>query len=415
MTTPPHRGHRAHVVLVHRYFDPDTPPYASILKEIALGLAAEGMRVTVLTCQPSYNRGVVSSAAPRERLAPNVDVVRWRVLPDRTSSLAKLANLVLFAARVAVRLPRLGRVDAVMAASTPPVLPAMTVSLLAKALRVPFVYHKQDIYPEVTDTANPLPGWVRRALRAVDARTDRRAAAVVVLSDDMADTVVARGTPRAGIEVINNFDPWHLGEPAGPDRRTAVTPDDPVRFLFAGNLGRFQNLELLGDTLARFADDPRARFDFIGDGALKTYLEDLVRNQGWRHVRVRGYVAPERLAGLMRNEYDIGIVSLHPGVIACAYPSKTLSYLRNGLPVLALVESDSQLAAQLRSYAAGWTVDPVRGGSAGDQIERILGERDRLTQLSAAARRMYDGEFGRKQQLTRWTSLFARLTEDDRR
>ena len=60
-----------HIVLIHRYFHPDTPPYAAILREIALSLGAAGHRVTVLTCQPSYNRSVVSRAPAREQLAPS--------------------------------------------------------------------------------------------------------------------------------------------------------------------------------------------------------------------------------------------------------------------------------------------------------------------------------------------------------
>ena len=58
-----------HIVLVHRYFSPDTPPYASILRDIAERLGQDGHRVTVLTCQPSYNRAVVARAPARERLA----------------------------------------------------------------------------------------------------------------------------------------------------------------------------------------------------------------------------------------------------------------------------------------------------------------------------------------------------------
>ena len=53
-----------HVVLVHRYFAPDTPPYASILATSRSASGSDGFRVTVLTCQPSYNRAVVSRHLP---------------------------------------------------------------------------------------------------------------------------------------------------------------------------------------------------------------------------------------------------------------------------------------------------------------------------------------------------------------
>ena len=88
------------VVLVHRYFWPDTPPYAHILKQIALHLGEEGHEVTVLTCQPSYDRRQVRHAPARELIAPGVEVRRWRVFPDRRHSVVKAINLVIFGARL---------------------------------------------------------------------------------------------------------------------------------------------------------------------------------------------------------------------------------------------------------------------------------------------------------------------------
>ena len=212
-----------HVVLIHRYFHPDTPPYASILREIALGLGAGGHRVTVLTCQPSYNLSVVSQAPARERIAPNVEVRRWPVLDDRRSVVRKLVNLVWFCARLVLSVPRLGKVDRVMAASTPPVALARVASWVARAKGAEFVYHHQDIYPEVAVSGGQLAEGARsRTLRNIDARTDKRAARAVVLSEDMAQLITSRGVHRDRIAVINNFDPWRL-DPQEGDLVPSVT------------------------------------------------------------------------------------------------------------------------------------------------------------------------------------------------
>ena len=71
------------VVLVHRYFWPDTPPYAHILRAIAWTLAAGGHDVTVLTAQPSYNREQVAEAPAAEVLPDGVRVLRGPVFDDR--------------------------------------------------------------------------------------------------------------------------------------------------------------------------------------------------------------------------------------------------------------------------------------------------------------------------------------------
>ena len=162
------------------------------------GRAARGYghRVTVLTCQPSYNRAVVERAPARERLRTGVTVRRWPVLDDRRSSALKLVNLAWFCLRLALAMPRLGRVDVVMAASTPPVVLAATASWLARRKAADFVYHQQDIYPEVTVGLGE-EGWpAGRLVRRLDARTDRSASRVVVLSRDMGETIARRGVCR---------------------------------------------------------------------------------------------------------------------------------------------------------------------------------------------------------------------------
>ena len=134
--------------------------------------------------------------------------------------------------------------------------------------------------------------------------------------------------------------------------------------VYAGNLGRFQNIPRIAEVMAYFDGDPRVSFDIVGDGPLGPWLRRFAEANALRNVRFHGYVAPDRLATMLRQDFDVGIVSLHPGVIRNAYPSKTLSYLRNGLPVLALVETDSQLTQTLRSVR-GRTFgrpDPARRG-----------------------------------------------------
>src|SRR5680860_136962 len=198
-----------HVVLVHRYFAPDIPPYASMLRDIAEHLGQCGYRVTVLTCQPSYNRSVVCRAPAREQLGTNVNVVRWPVMDDRTSTVRKGLNLLWFCLCLLVQAPRLGRVEAIMAASTPPIAVAAVVSRLSRRLGAAFIYHKQDIYPEVIVKPGDSGGRLLSVLRGLDARSDRAASRVVVLSQDMAQTTRRRGVAADRVAVINNFDPWH--------------------------------------------------------------------------------------------------------------------------------------------------------------------------------------------------------------
>ena len=398
---------RQHIVLIHRYFYPDTPPYAAILREIALNLGAAGNRVTVLTCQPSYNRSVVSRAPARERLGPLVTVRRWSVLDDRASSARKALNLVWFCLRLALAVPLLGTVDRVMAASTPPVVLARVASWVASVKRAEFVYHHQDIYPEVAVCGGQLgEGLWTRLVREADARTDRRASRVVVLSGDMSRLIASRGVDPARVAVINNFDPWRLEGAA-----TELVPSERLRVVYAGNLGRFQNLDTVFSTLGELAGNDRLEFHFIGDGPLRGRLEEVVASLGLAHVHVHGYLEPDRLAEVLRCETDVGLVTLTSGVVQAAYPSKTMSYLRNGVPVVALVESGTDLVRQLESYGAGWAAAPGQPGALTNVLARLTNDRAGVTSARGRAREMYACEFSQEVAMPKWRDVLTAEVE----
>ena len=232
------------VVLIHRYYEPDTPPYAQMLANIARALAKDGFEVEVLTAQPSYGDSSLHDRAPARELDKGVRIARLPLLNERKDQTARrVANLGLFSAQVFLRIVRGPRPDVVMAATTPPVLVAATARLAASWRRAAFVYHNQDIYPEVLGPQpKRLKAWLLKVLRELDARTGRRSARVVVLSSDMADAWSERGVPRPSVAVINNFDTVERDDAASVNVSRSASRR---RIVFAGNVGKFQDVPKL--------------------------------------------------------------------------------------------------------------------------------------------------------------------------
>lgn len=398
--------HRRHVVLIHRYFHPDTPPYASILREIARELGTAECKVTVLTCQPSYNRDVVRTALKREQIAPNVNVVRWRVLDDRRVAARKAFNLLVFCAHLVLTLPRLGRVDVVMAASTPPVLVAAVACRVAKLRGATFIYHKQDIYPEVTVGVGRRLGPLAFLLRTVDTWTDRSADRVVVLSGDMAKTIARRGVAPGRIRVINNFDPWRFTNQTASGVPVRDSSKAGLDVVFAGNIGRFQGLETISTAMRELRDDP-VRFHFFGRGALSDELTLFAERYGLTRIHQYGFRPPDEVAAFLATTADLGIVSLAPGVIRAAYPSKTMSYLRQGTPILALVEGDSELAATIRIARIGLQVEPGDAAALIAALRALGTDPSALHGAPRRAQELYAREFDRDVKLAQWLELFV--------
>ena len=135
------------ILLTHRYFWPDTPPYGSMLRTIAEALAAAGHDVHVFTSQPSYNSRI---AAPAHQTLSGVKIRRINILPERkTLPLVRLVNLVGYSLRLFLQILML-RPDVVSAATFPPVAAGLVASLAARLVGAKFLYHMQDIHPAVS-------------------------------------------------------------------------------------------------------------------------------------------------------------------------------------------------------------------------------------------------------------------------
>lgn len=413
MTGHPSSAEALRVMVIHRYYWPDSPPYARLLRAIVRRWTDAGHQVDVLTAQPSYKPESRLAPRPRTERVDEATVRRIAMRPDRSSKSRRLFNVVWFPIAVAVRI-LLGRGhDLVMCSTAPPVLLGWAVSLATRLRRQRFVYHCMDIHPEIGalsgDFANPV---LYRLLRRMDLAACQRAAALIVLSQDMRASLLARDPllePR--IHVLNNVD-----LPSFDDDPTSAGPlpleTGRLRVAFTGNLGRFQALEVIAR--AALAPDPRLKplqLVFMGEGAAKRELEALVAagstGDDDRVVFVP-HGSPAEARALLRSS-SVGLVSLSPGVINFAYPSKTSTYLSEGLPVLVAVERNSELASMVETAGIGAWLD-VRDESAVRDVLAAWVERRRdLGSMAQRARQVWQDNFSADNILPGWDNLLETI------
>ena len=137
------------VLAIHRYYWPDSPPYASLLRVIAEHWSSAGHDVRVLTSQPSYKPEQGLAAAPTEETIGGVVVRRIGMKPDRSGRGRKLLNLVRFPVLVFLRVLLGPRQDVVMCSTAPPVVLGALVAWAARLRGARFVYHCMDLHPEI--------------------------------------------------------------------------------------------------------------------------------------------------------------------------------------------------------------------------------------------------------------------------
>jgi glycosyltransferase involved in cell wall biosynthesis len=86
-----------------------------------------------------------------------------------------------------------------------------------------------------------------------------------------------------------------------------------------------------------------------------------------------------------------------------------MTYLRQGCPILALVDEDSELASMVRENRIGLTVDQRATELLAKQLQELLIDRRSLDGARERARTVYIDNFSPEVQLKRWIALFEEV------
>ncbi len=396
------------ILAIYRHYVPDTAPYARILRTIVEHLAANGHETTVLTAQPAYN-DVRQPSQPWRETVGGVAVRRVRLLPERKSWRAvRAVNFAWFLLRAVIHAAFMKRYDLIIANSHPPVLMGCALRLIRALRGTPYIYHCQDLHPEAAVIGGFLNrGRLYKRLLRWDTATCIAARRVMVLSQDMADTLVARGVPAERISIINN-PPLAVDANARPilppplDGRA-----DTVRFLFAGNLGRFQGLERLVAAARLVAGRVPFQLIFMGEGSAKRELVALAGELVGRRIVFVPQQSVETAHAAMRV-CDYGVVSLLADVYRFAYPSKSMMYWSAGCPVLALVESQSELAQTIEQHDLGYVAETRSVSGIAETILKAVIERGRWTpERRRQIANTCDALYGLERMLSAWDEVIA--------
>jgi glycosyltransferase involved in cell wall biosynthesis len=142
-------------------------------------------------------------------------------------------------------------------------------------------------------------------------------------------------------------------------RRTHALPEDRPIAVFGGQLveGRGFDQILAAAAVGRERGS-RLCFLFVGGGRLEAKLRtETCDNILWLPTMPRDAYLE------LLTVCEVGMVATVPGLSSFSIPSKTLDYLRAGLPVVAALEPGSEFAALLEQYGVGRAA-PFADGTA---------------------------------------------------
>jgi glycosyltransferase involved in cell wall biosynthesis len=385
----PHRSGTAARIVVHDFAG---HPFQI---DLSRALARRGHQVLHVYCD-SYTSGKGRFEVGDDE--PNLSVVALSAGGTfaRYSPVRRFTQEVGYGRRF-VELAEAFRPDVVLACNVP-LLTQRVSAAWCRRNGVPWVFWVQDLYSvavcaAATDRAGQAGRLVGRGFEALERSLLRQAAQVVAITEDFTPLLHEWGVAPDRCTVIENWAPldelpvrprandWRRGLGIGPDRFV---------FLYSGTLGLKHRPELLYELAAQHEHD--AEVVVISQGLGEARLREMLAEHPLSNLRLLPFQPFERYPDVLASA-DALVALLEPTAGTFSVPSKVLSYLCAGRPLLAAVPLENLAARTIDRAGAGLVVPPTDGEAFLLAAKRLRNEPALRRTCGAQARRYAEDTF----------------------
>ncbi|WP_071224917.1 glycosyltransferase family 4 protein [Rhizobium grahamii] len=286
--------------------------------------------------------------------------------------------------------------------------PLDTQAVIYKATRAigaKFVFWLQDIYSEAIGRILPrklpvLGSLVAKRYRKLEYDLLRGSDQIVAITDDFIPFLCNNGVSTHDISVIENWAPLNDLSPQG----RAKPGNGTIHAVYAGTLGYKHNPEVLLSA----AKELPVTIDVLSEGRAADELAHRAKSEGITNLVVRPWVRFSDLPRVLADA-DILIAMIEADAGIFSVPSKVLTYLCSGKPVLAAIPAGNLARRILEREEAGLVSEP---GNHTDFVTnfRQLAERAEVrAKLGANGRAYAERSFGIDGIADRFEGILERL------
>ena len=200
-----------------------------------------------------------------------------------------------------------------------------------------------------------------------------------------------RQQPSRQVEVLQNW----LDKPAlarCPIRVNATSLAGRKVFVYAGNMGIAQGMDILLDLAEQWCGRTDVGFLFVGRGSDVARLKSAAKDRKLDNVLFYDEIHPDEISDLYA-QCNAGIVALDSRHKSHNIPGKFLTYMQSGLPVLATVNAGNDLAQMIRIEQVGQVCENNRVEDLVHFANQLLDQIESDGQMSSRCRSLFEREF----------------------
>jgi len=360
------RKKNSHVLVVTPQYAPDYGPSVPIFTMICEDLIKYGYQVTVITAIPKYHDqntlNIESTKVVQEEVRNGVRLIRIKVyLSKRTKGpLHRIMHFLSFNVLSAITALKISNCDA-MIVDSPALFSGFITILNSLFNKVPYIYVVHDIYPDILAkigvlTQDKLP---YRVINLIEKRCMKKAKYVSVLSKGFKQNIIRKGIDESKIKIIPICVDTNFMKLMHKDNHILNKWKLEGKFvvLYAGNIGFSQGLEIMVYAAEKLRYKYQIQFVIVGEGEFKHKLIIMAREKGLKNIKFFPY-EPEENVPEIYGVSDVCIVSLRKEIAMESIPSKMYTIMAAEKPVIAAVDSQTEVAEIVKQTGCGRRIEP---------------------------------------------------------
>ncbi len=408
------------VSIISCVFRPEPVTSAITSASLAEDLATKGHYVTVIAPYPSRPNSEYFS---RKQMALDVslkgvsNVKRvYSIFRGSQRSIGRLIENITFGLTSTLAAIR-SRPDVIYLNTWPIFAVFLTVALSRIFTRAKIILSLQDMYPEAAVSIgvikdNSFASWIMRQL---DKWNGLHVTKIIVISQRMA-TVYGETRPaiKGKIAVIPNWmDESRFIEDVdvAKTRKAYCVPDGDTIIVYAGNVGEVAAVESVIDA-ARISQQHDDKLFFIVAGGGARQNACVQRAEGLRNIRFICPCGDEDLLECL-SIADAAVLPTKKGGALSSVPSKLLSYMFSGKPVIAAVDAESDTAQIISESQSGQIVSPEDSASIHQSCKYFQEHVFERTQFGVNSKEYAIQHFGRPANTSKVINLMRSCMDDD--
>ena len=338
------------VLFITDNFPPESNAPATRTYEHCINWVKMNNEVTVITSFPNFPEGKVYQGYKNELYSKEslngINVIRvWTYITRNKGFFRRTIDHISFAFSSLIYLLFFKKKFDIVIATSPQFFVGFSAMIYSNLKKIPWIFEVRDMWPEGIIFLK-RKSLLYKFLEKIEGTFYKNANGIVTVTESFKSDIIKRfKISNCKLKVIYNGSNNSFFENTKINTKIISSLNLKDKFIigYAGTLGISHSLDFVLECLDEIYElNPNIHFIFVGDGALKNIMHDIIKRQKLKNVNLIDKVEREMIKQYL-SIFDFGLVPLKKNdAYKKVIPSKIYELAAMNIPVILGVEGESK-------------------------------------------------------------------------